>query len=393
MRIRAYLDRYAAQNEDFVRVVSRIAVLGAPEARQANTVNQPRGSAGISRSGAPWVVAVMLTLSTFGLLAQNGASRANGAPRRTATIAGRIIHPEGAAAENARIAVYAVREGAAAGIVGTATSSYDGRYEVTGLPAGTFMVGVTPRRMSGFGGDLKRAPALPAETFYPGVTERERAHPITVFEGVPAEGIDVWLAPAAQRFSIQGRIFWPDGVSDVEDLRIEYGGPEGVRRGVWYVDDPGGLFTIEGASQGTYVLFARAETAAGPLIGIASTDVSLGTVEDVRVMLRQPGSIEGRLVIDSAGNHPLPAFRVAPVQTLLTLSPLYPAEDAAVAEDGRFELPQLAGEYTIDVRGLPGGWRVKRISRNGTTLSTNRVVVGPGERVTGIEVVIGAGST
>jgi len=30
--------------------------LGAPEARQADTVNQPRGSAGISRGGAPWLV-------------------------------------------------------------------------------------------------------------------------------------------------------------------------------------------------------------------------------------------------------------------------------------------------------------------------------------------------
>jgi hypothetical protein len=336
----------------------------------------------------------MLTISTFGsLLAQNGSSRATGGPRRTASIAGRIIHPEGAAADSARVAVYAVREGAAAAIVGTATSAHDGRYEVTGLPAGTFMVGVTPRKASGFGGDLKRAPALPVETFYPGVTARERAQPITVFEGIPAEGIDVWLAPAPQRFSIHGRIFWPEAVGDVESLRIEYGGPDGVRRGVWYVDDPGGLFTIDGASQGTYVLFARGETADGPLIGIASTDVSLGPVEDVRVMLRRPGTIEGRLAIDGATKAPFTAFRVSPVQTLLTLSALYPVHDVEVAEDGRFELPHLAGEYAIEVRGLPGGWRVKRIVRNGTPLSSSRVTVGAGERVTGIEVVIGAGST
>jgi hypothetical protein len=172
----------------------------------------------------------MLAMSASGgLLAQSGGARAAGGPRRTASIAGRIIHPEGAAAENARVAIYAVREGAAAAIVGTTTSSYDGRYEVTGLPPGTFMVGVTPRRMSGFGGDLKRAPSVPVETFYPGVTERERAQPITVFEGIPAEGIDVWLAPAAQRFSIHGRIFWPDGVGDVENLRIAACGTSTIR--------------------------------------------------------------------------------------------------------------------------------------------------------------------
>ena len=64
------------------------------------------------------------------------------------------------------------------------------------------------------------------------------------------------------------------------------GGAGGVRHGIWYVHDPGGLFTIEGAAQGTYVLYVRGETAAGPLIGVASTDVSLGPVEDVRVTLR-----------------------------------------------------------------------------------------------------------
>jgi hypothetical protein len=340
-----------------------------------------------------YLIVVMLALSAFAQpLAQNGTPRANGGPRRT-TIAGRILHPEGAAADSARVAVYAVREGAAAAIVGTAVSAYDGRYEVTGIPAGTFMVGVTPRKTSGFGGDVKRAPALPVETFYPGVTDRERAHPITVFEGIPVEGIDVWLAPAPQRFSINGRIFWPDTAGEVNSLRIEYGGPDGVRRGVWHVNDPGGLFTIEGVSQGTYVLLVRGETAAGPLIGISSTDVTLGPVEDVRVMLRTPGAIEGRLVIDSAATNALSSFRVAAVQTLLTLSPLYPVEDAAVGEDGRFSLPHLAGEYTIEVQGLPGGWRVKRIVRNGATLTGNRLVVASGERVTGVEVVIGIGST
>src|SRR5262245_10263412 len=49
------LNRYAAQNENFVSVVPRIAVLGRAE-RAKDTGNQPRGSAGISRGGAHWLV-------------------------------------------------------------------------------------------------------------------------------------------------------------------------------------------------------------------------------------------------------------------------------------------------------------------------------------------------
>ena len=324
--------------------------------------------------------------------AQNGASGAGRKPGRTASIAGRILHADGTAADGARVAVYAFREGAPAAIAGTTTSAHDGRYEVAGLPAGEFTVGVTPQKAGGFGGDSSRPRSVPVETFYPGVTERERAQAITVFDGVAAEGIDVWLAPAPQRFTMSGRMFWPDGV-DVENLVIEYGGPNAIRRGLWYVSDPGGLFTIEGVAQGTYVLLARGETRNGPLIGIASTDVALGSVEDIRLTLRTPGTVEGRLVIEGAAKTPLTGLRVVPVHALIALSPVYPVEDGVVAEDDRFRLPNLAGEYTLEVRGLPPGWRVRRVMRGGQTAPNNRVTVGAGEQVTGVEIVVGTGST
>lgn len=338
------------------------------------------------------IVLLLASAIAAHLAAQAPAAPANpGAARRTASVAGRVIQTNGMAARNARIAIYAVREGAPAAVVGTATSSYDGRYEVTGLPAGTFLVGVTAQQVSGFGGAQRPATA-PIETFYPGVAVRSEAQPITVFEGVAAEGIDVWLAPAPQRFNISGRIFWPDDV-ELENLAIEYGGPGILRRGLWYVSDPGGLFTIEGVSQGTYVLLARADTAAGPLIGLASTDVTLGSVEDVRLTLRAPGSIEGRIVVDGAGPATLADARVSPVQTLLTLSPLYPVGEAPVASDGAFQLSHVLGEYTFEVHGLPAGWRVRRVQRGGTRLVNDRITVAPGERATGIEIVVGPGPT
>ena len=339
------------------------------------------------------LIGLALTLVMAGTVAaQNGTSASNRSARRTASIAGRIITAEGAAADGARVVVYAAVEGAPGGIVGTATSSYDGRYEVMGLPAGTFFVGVTPLKASGFGGDLKRAPSLRVETLYPGVTDRDRAQPVTLFEGVPAEGIDVWLAPAPQRFALSGRVFWPEG-ANISNLTIEYGGPDAVRHGVWYIDDPGGLFAIDGIAQGTYVLLAYADTPTGRMMGLASTDVSLGSVEDIRLLLRSPGSIEGRVVVEGAAKA-LPAeLRVAPVQMLLSLSPLYPALEAAVASDGHFQISDVMGEYTFNVHGLPDGWRVRRVLRNGIAQPNNKAAVAAGERVSGVEIVIGVGST
>jgi hypothetical protein len=212
-----------------------------------------------------------------------------------------------------------------------------------------------------------------------------------VFAGTATGGIDVWLEPAAQRYSISGRLFWPDGLS-AENVVIEYGGPEGMHHGIWHVSDPGGLFTVEGAARGTYVLLARADTSAGPLMGIASTNVANDSVHDVRITLRQPGTIEGRVVVEGSGPDPA-ALRLTATQTLLTPSPLYPVADVAPDADGRFSIPQLLGEFTLTVRGLPSGWRVRRVTRGGTAVPDNRLTVLPGERVTAIELAIASSST
>jgi hypothetical protein len=339
---------------------------------------------------APLLLLLLIVADTA-LIAQS--RRASGAPSRgTASIAGRIIHTDGTAADGARVAVYAMVEGMPGGVVGMTTSAHDGRYEVSGLPAGEFTVGVTPTKAGGFGGDASRPRTIPVETLYPGVTDRDRAQAITVFNGVAAEGIDVWLTPAPQRFALSGRISWPEG-TDVTNLVIEYGGPNAIRRGLWYVTDPGGLFTVEGVAQGTYVLLARGETRDGPLLGLVSTDVALGSVEDVRIPLRTPGTLEGRVVIEGTGKASLAGLRIIPAHALLTLSPVYPADDAVVGDDGRFQLPHLLGEYTFAVQGLPAGWRVRRVTRGGKPATGDRVSVGGGERVTGVEIVVGMGST
>ena len=333
------------------------------------------------------ILAAVTAASVTTLSAQNSARAA----RKTAAIAGRIIQTDGAAAEGARVAVYALVDGAAGAVVGRATSSYDGRYEVTGLPAGRFLVGVTPQRIRGFGGDSRRLTTVPVETLYPGVTDRSKAQPVDVYDGVSTEGIDIWVAPGAERYSISGRVSWPENVT-VDNVVIEYGGPGDARHGVWYVSDPGGLFTIEGASQGTYLLMVRAQTANGPLLGLAATNVSNDSVQDVRLTLGAPGTVEGRVITDGPAGPDLSRSRITPVHALLKRSPLYPVEEAVVDAAGRFTLAQLLGEYTLTVKGLPPGWRVRRIVRAGTPLPENRLIVHSGERVTAIDVVIAAGS-
>jgi hypothetical protein len=291
------------------------------------------------------------------------------------TIAGRISHPDGTPVPDAPVFAAVAGAGGQLRTVATAVSAWDGQYRLAGLAPGQYVIGA------------RLKPAAPV-TYYPSAADARRRQAITVFDGVPAEGIDIWLQPLPQRYSVSGRIYWPEGRS-LSNLAIEYGGPSNPNKGIWYVFDPGGLFSIDGTPPGPMVMLARADTDAGPLIGIASTDVSVAPVEDVTIVLAPPGSIDGRVVFE----RPLPAGHATPevvlVHSLLAVSSLYPTESGAVDASGRFHIASARGVYGFRLEGLPAGWTVKRVRRNGRNVSIDRLTVGAGEVVTGVEVMAG----
>ena len=290
------------------------------------------------------------------------------------TIAGRISHPNGTPAPDAPVVASVVGQNGALREVAATRSEWDGQYRLTGVPPGDYVIGA-------------RLNAGAPVTFYPSTATIAERRIVTVFDRIPAEGIDIWLEPLPQRYNVAGRIYWPEG-RKIDNLAIEYGGPTNTRMGIWYVFDPGGLFAIDGAPPGTLVLLARADSDAGPLVGMASTHVSVSAIEDVRIDLARPGSVEGRVTFAA----PLPAgtrARIALTHTLLRVSPLYPVEDAAIDADGRFRVPEARGQYAFTVTGVPQGWRVRRVRRGGRDVPGGRVTVGAAEQVSGLELVVG----
>jgi hypothetical protein len=319
---------------------------------------------------------------------------------RTANIAGRVIRPDGSAAPDVRVQA-AIQAGTERRPLFDAqtTTGFDGRYEISGLPPGEYFVGAmnvaSPTRRT-----FDVAQTTPEErnrvvaaaasghwSWYPGVPETEPGNAVTVLEGVNAEGIDIWLTPS-QRFYVSGRIFWPVGVS-VEGITIDYGDPEGSRSGLWLVSDPGGLFTLAGIAPGALTMLVRADTDQGILMGIATTEVSVDSVEDVRITVDRPGVVAGRVVYE--GNVPAASHATGVVaqQKLLKVSALYPVPESPIDSNGRFELRNAIGEYEFDLEGLGKGLSIKRVTRNGRALPTNRLGVAPGESIRDLEIVVG----
>jgi hypothetical protein len=306
------------------------------------------------------------------------AFEAEAGAQSTSTIAGRISLPDGTPAADAHVFAAVRQPDGALSVVIETVTTWDGRYVLRNLPGGAFLVGA------------RRTRTGPVTTF-PGLSEGDPGKPVTVFPGVPTEGIDIWLSPAPLRYSVSGRMFWPDGQT-VENLVIEYGDPRGERqRGIWYPDDPGGLFTIDGVSAGPLMLLARGESPSGTLIGLAFTDVH-GPVEEVRLELERAGNVEGRVLF----TRPLPAGaapRIVMTPALLRVSPLYPVDASGVAPDGRFRIAGVRGVYAMTVDGLPDGWRILAITRNGAPVVPAALTAAPGESVSGLEVTVGPAAT
>jgi hypothetical protein len=314
---------------------------------------------------------------------------------RESSIAGRVAEPDGIPAPDVQVFA-AVRRGTGHLVLQETrtVAEWDGRYRITGLPPGEYLVvilpGVStdPNRMRA--NAERRAPESSSATrpffeptFYPGATSLASAETVTVFEGLPVDGIDTWLNPG-ERHSISGRIVWPENTT-VENIVIEYANLTAQRSGLWTVPEPGDLFRNSSVPRGTVVLLARGDSTRGPVAGVVTTEVNVDEIDDLELRLATPGVVEGRVVYDATVPPASRATQIALKQRLLPVSPLYPAPESAVGAEGRFRLDNALGSFDFEVPGL----RVVRVTQHGREIANARIRVGSGESITGLEVMVG----
>jgi hypothetical protein len=313
---------------------------------------------------------------------------------RESSIAGRIAEPDGIPAPDVLVFA-AVRRGATyVPLEDTRTvAEWNGRYRITGLPPGEYLVlilpstSTDPNRMRA--NAERRAPESSSATrpffeptLYPGSTSIAAAETVTVFEGIPVDGIDTWLMPG-ERHSISGRISWPEHTT-AENIVIEYANLTAQRSGLWTVPEPGDLFHITGVARGTVVLLARADSNRGALAGVVTTEINVDEVDDLELRLGTPGIVEGRVVYDGSVPSASRARHIALKQRLLPVSPLYPISENAIGADGRFQINGALGVYDFELPGL----RVVRVTQQGREIPSGRIRVALGESITDIEVVV-----
>ena len=305
-------------------------------------------------------------------------------PVPSGSIVGRVLRPDGLPQPDAEV-VAATRgpDGRLRLTAWRARTAFDGQYAISGVPAGRYLVLVRV-----VGADTA-GDGRPEATLFPGVPVTEPGTPVDVFAGVPVAGVDIWLQPAPRRFQVAGRVIDPRG-RPLENVAIEFGRARSRADNVWTVTDPGGLFTLDRVVPGSIVLRARADAPDGPVVGVAAVVLAVESAQDVRIEVRQPGKVRGRIV--APGGAIPPGLRVALVPTLLRPSALYPPDEVAVDASGAFEVGGSIGEHEVTVRGLPSGWGLRGLHPPRSGGAPALIWLNPGETVADLTVEIGPGT-
>jgi hypothetical protein len=307
--------------------------------------------------------------------------------RRTGSLAGRVIRPDGTPVEKARV-VTQIRLandrmlGTGPGVLTDA----NGRYRLDGVPPGSYVVTVIYSAMQEMIGK-----AVPPEfqdwarTFYPSTSDIERATHMAVKGGEHIENVDITLQPAA-RYGVSGVIVAENGLP-MRNMRVEYSTAAGSSGVLTHVLADG-RFTIGGVA-GPVTLVATADTDRGRQMGIVQLNVT-GSMDGVRIAVGAPARVRGRVVFDGA-----PPLRTEPIQVQLAtgwfrVGPNQESpEIAAVSDDGGFTIENVIGERQVTVLRLMPQWEVKEIRRGGRVLADGRLALSPGEVVDDLEIVIG----
>ena len=236
---------------------------------------------------------------------------------RAGSIGGRVIRPDGIPQPEAEVlAATRHADGRLRASPWRTRTAFDGRYEIAGVPAGRYLVLVRV-----VGGDAPMQ-GRPLATLFPGVATTEPARPSKYSLACRSR---VWTSGCCPR---RAGSKWRAGWSIIWAATSNTFRSSSGRRGdapisVWTVTEPGGLFTMSGVPPGPVVLRARAEGPSGPLIGLASTELAIESVQDLRIVVRDPGRVRGR--VHAPGGIPLPeGVRLSLVPTILRPSALYP---------------------------------------------------------------------
>ncbi|MFB3778232.1 MAG: carboxypeptidase regulatory-like domain-containing protein [Bryobacteraceae bacterium] len=319
-------------------------------------------------------------------------------------ISGRVLDNEGAPV--VRATVEAVRRLRANGRpllwpVGASVKTDDqGRYRLSDIPSGRYLVRVTPQRLILPGlpvaekAGVRSRPAIQVVTYYPAETSFDRAQPVALASDYEAAGCDV-VVQTSQTFAIRGVLA---GLAESQTAQgpvvsLESVEGSGVGRMAATVSRDG-KFELVGVPAGRYTLRASVRDAAGKEgTWFATAEVLDQDLADFILPPLPEADVPGRVFIDSSAPETLDEALLRDLKVHLrpVTNPFAPGHEATWTVRNEFVVSSVfAGAwYSVTVQGLPSEYYIAGISYGQKDALRDTITITPG--VT-LDVRLGSGA-
>ena len=278
----------------------------------------------------------------------------------------------------------------------------EGVYRISGVPPGRYIVKVgTAYGLATYGRSDKSRMYYP-ETFHPSADEASKATVVEVAPGRELTDVDITVSRPLKLYEITGQLIALETGAPVANVALEIvttGAKGSIHLGGAFKSDANGEFRIQNAMPGHYVVAPENDRVSNTYGDPVSFDVKDEDVTGLKIPMRSASTLTGIVTIE--GNIDLP---IADVLSKLMINAHTMSGDmmgssvhASVNADGGFRLTGIRpGKLHLFSFMRPGGpnvpLRLLRIESNGSELRDG-VDVRPGEDISGLRMVLGAGSS
>jgi hypothetical protein len=304
-------------------------------------------------------------------------------------IGGRVVDWEGEPVPEAEVYAYAVTyqtAQAALSLAARGESDDVGEYRLFDLPAGKYILQVSPPRTDTPSG--KFYAGTPA-VYYPGAPAPAQAVPIELNWGEESARADVRLA-ASRSHAVAG-VVW-DALSDGPCARcvvnvMQHDGLYRVSLPQTARVSPDGRFVLRGLSSGDYTLVVRQGSSKG---AVAQTEASLRDrrIDELRLSVGLRQAVTGQFALENPPDG-IGAGDWIPRLTPVALPAWWPRAEGKVRADRQFAIENVApARYRFEVSGLPPGAYLKALRAGGHSLPAPEIVVPSEAGISGLQAVI-----
>jgi len=304
-------------------------------------------------------------------------------------IAGRVVDWEGEPIAGAEILAYAVVYQAAGAALSLATrgeSDDSGDYRLFGLPAGKYVLQVSPPRAATPAGQFY---ADATAVYYPSAPQPSQALPVDLNWGQDASRTDVKLS-RGQTYAIAGAV--RDASAEGPCMRcqvqvMQHDGPYRVPLPQTARVTRQGGFVLRGLSPGDYTIVARQ---GGSKDAVAQEPVSIRNrpVQDARLTVGLQQAVTGEIVLEKPPEG-ISATDWTPSLLPVALPEWWPGAEGEVRADRQFTIAGVSpGRYRLEMNGLAAGAYLKALRAGGQALANSEIVISQEAGVSGLEAVV-----